>query len=295
MLGCQASKLLALSTAALALAPFHGLRAQESNKPFTTEQLEGALRGIVATLSVVELMRERKKFSDQIAADVSQELAEQGLILDSFQIKGITDKVGYIQSLGAPEIQAKRQAAEISQTNADRAINQKNIANQEANLVEQTALDTTRQVASGLTGAAVKTATGLAGQAARSAAGTVGRGVGAAAGMGKAAARAMQAAPAQAPAPRSQPAARKRAASRRATAACAWARRSAARAGSSVTAKPSPKPTPAFSSSLNSPTLCCVRSPPPGRWLATISSNVLGLMNCTPSKAPPFSRILQKR
>lgn len=109
---------------------------------FTTEQLEGALRGIVATLSVVELMRERKKFSDQIAADVSQELAEQGLILDSFQIKGITDKVGYIQSLGAPEIQAKRQSAEISQTNADRAINQKNIANQEANLVEQTALDT---------------------------------------------------------------------------------------------------------------------------------------------------------
>ncbi|MGV2984565.1 SPFH domain-containing protein [Microbacterium sp. AGC85] len=109
---------------------------------FTTEQLEGALRGIVATLSVVELMRDRKKFSDQIAADVSQDLAEQGLILDSFQIKGITDKVGYIQSLGAPEIQAKRQSAEISQTNADRAINQKNIANQEANLIEQTALDT---------------------------------------------------------------------------------------------------------------------------------------------------------
>ncbi|MGF2949008.1 SPFH domain-containing protein [Microbacterium alcoholitolerans] len=109
---------------------------------FTTEQLEGALRGIVATLSVVELMRERKKFSDQIAADVSHELAEQGLILDSFQIKGITDAVGYIQSLGAPEIQSKRQAAEISQTNADRAINQKNIANDEANLIEQTALDT---------------------------------------------------------------------------------------------------------------------------------------------------------
>ena len=109
---------------------------------FTTEQLEGALRGIVATLSVVELMRERKKFSDQIAADVSQELAEQGLILDSFQIKGITDAVGYIQSLGAPEIQSKRQSAEISQTNADRAINQKIIANQESNLVEQTALDT---------------------------------------------------------------------------------------------------------------------------------------------------------
>lgn len=56
---------------------------------------------------------------------------------------------------------------------------------------KQGALDTTRQVATGLTDAAVKTATGLAGQAARSAAGTVGRGVGAAAGMGRAAARAV--------------------------------------------------------------------------------------------------------
>ncbi len=39
-------RLLALSTAALALAPFHGLRAQESNKPFTTEQLDQLLAPI---------------------------------------------------------------------------------------------------------------------------------------------------------------------------------------------------------------------------------------------------------
>ena len=39
-------KLLALSTAALALAPFHGLRAQDSNKPFTTEQLDQLLAPI---------------------------------------------------------------------------------------------------------------------------------------------------------------------------------------------------------------------------------------------------------
>ncbi|MDB5490071.1 MAG: hypothetical protein JWQ58_3786, partial [Reyranella sp.] len=31
-------KLFALSTAVLALAPFHALRAQDSNKPFTNEQ-----------------------------------------------------------------------------------------------------------------------------------------------------------------------------------------------------------------------------------------------------------------
>lgn len=39
-------RLLALSTAALALAPFHGLRAQDSNKPFTTEQLDQMLAPI---------------------------------------------------------------------------------------------------------------------------------------------------------------------------------------------------------------------------------------------------------
>ncbi|GHD83532.1 flotillin [Salinibacterium amurskyense] len=108
---------------------------------FTTEQLEGALRGVVATLSVVELMRERKKFSDQIATDVSTELAEQGLILDSFQIKGIGDKVGYIQSLGTPQIESKRREAELATADANREISKRNITVAEANLIEQTALD----------------------------------------------------------------------------------------------------------------------------------------------------------
>jgi len=108
---------------------------------FTTEQLEGALRGVVATLSVVELMRERKKFSDQIATDVSTELAEQGLILDSFQIKGIGDKVGYIQSLGTPQIETKRREAELATADANREISKRNITVAEANLIEQTALD----------------------------------------------------------------------------------------------------------------------------------------------------------
>lgn len=113
----------------------------EAIENFTQDQLEGALRGVIAQQSVISLMRDRKAFSDQIAESVTPELDEQGLILDSFQIRGITDGVGYIQSLGAPEIEAKRQAAEISQTNAERAIAKERITNQEANLVEQTQLD----------------------------------------------------------------------------------------------------------------------------------------------------------
>ncbi len=82
-------------------------------------------------------------------------------------------------------------------------------ANALKDAAKQGALDTTRQVATGLTDAAVKTATGLAGQAARSAAGTVGRGVGAVTGVGRAAARAVssgnKAAPAKKRPPRRQP------------------------------------------------------------------------------------------
>lgn len=108
---------------------------------FTTEQLEGALRGVVATLPVIDLMRDRGKFSNQIAADVATELADQGLVLDSFQIKDITDAVGYIESLGVPQVQAKRREAEIAQTNANRAIAERRIAAAEENLIEQTKLD----------------------------------------------------------------------------------------------------------------------------------------------------------
>lgn len=111
---------------------------------FTTEQLEGALRGVVAQLSVQSLMRDRKDLSDKIAQDVTEDLNNQGLVLDSFVIKGISDKSDYIKSLGRPEIEAKRQAAEISASQAARAIKEQEIKVDEANLIEQTAYEQNR-------------------------------------------------------------------------------------------------------------------------------------------------------
>ncbi|MDZ4238343.1 MAG: PhaM family polyhydroxyalkanoate granule multifunctional regulatory protein [Hydrogenophaga sp.] len=63
-------------------------------------------------------------------------------------------------------------------------------ANALKDVAKQTALDTTREVASGLTEQAVKTATGMAGQVTRGLTDTVARNVGMAAGVGKAAVRA---------------------------------------------------------------------------------------------------------
>jgi flotillin len=108
---------------------------------FTTEQLEGALRGVVATLTVEELMRDRQRLSDQIAEGIKSDLSSQGLILDSFQIQGITDQNGYISALGATEVERVKREAEVARINAEREIRARQIATQEANLIEQTALD----------------------------------------------------------------------------------------------------------------------------------------------------------
>ncbi|KTS01990.1 flotillin family protein, partial [Microbacterium testaceum] len=105
---------------------------------FTTEQLEGALRGVVATLTVEELMRDRQRLSDQIAEGIKGDLSSQGLILDSFQIQGVTDGNGYIAALGATEVERVKREAEVARINAVREIRARQIATDEANLIEQT-------------------------------------------------------------------------------------------------------------------------------------------------------------
>ncbi|QKJ18608.1 SPFH domain-containing protein [Microbacterium hominis] len=108
---------------------------------FTTEQLEGALRGVVATLTVEELMRDRQRLSDQIAEGIKSDLSSQGLILDSFQIQGVTDSNGYIAALGAAEVERVKRDAEVAEINARREIKARELATSEATLIEQTAYD----------------------------------------------------------------------------------------------------------------------------------------------------------
>ncbi|GAA3923058.1 SPFH domain-containing protein [Microbacterium invictum] len=121
---------------------------------FTTEQLEGALRGVVATLTVEQLMKDRQKLSDQIAEGIKGDLLSQGLILDSFQIQGITDQNGYIEALGATEVERVRREAEVARINAAREVRARQIATDEANLIEQTAYDKNTAAASAEVGRA---------------------------------------------------------------------------------------------------------------------------------------------
>jgi hypothetical protein len=86
-------------------------------------------------------MKDRQKLSDQIAEGIKSDLLAQGLILDSFQIQGVTDKNGYIDALGATEVERVRREAEVARINAAREVRARQIATDEANLVEQTAFD----------------------------------------------------------------------------------------------------------------------------------------------------------
>ncbi|WP_100810504.1 MULTISPECIES: SPFH domain-containing protein [unclassified Microbacterium] len=114
---------------------------------FTTEQLEGALRGVVAKLTVEQVMQDRQKLSDEIAEGISGDLLAQGLVLDSFAIQGITDKNNYISALGAVEVQRVRRQADVAEIDAQREVKKRQLAADEANLIEQTALDKNKAAA----------------------------------------------------------------------------------------------------------------------------------------------------
>ena len=110
---------------------------EDAIESFITNQLEGSLRGTIAQMTVSDLMRDRKMVSSDIAENIANDLSAQGLVLDSFQIKNINDNDGYIESLGLPEIEAKRQAASIAKINAEREVKKNELLTQEQTLKEQ--------------------------------------------------------------------------------------------------------------------------------------------------------------
>jgi flotillin len=82
------------------------------------ETLEGNLRGVVATLTPEELNEDRLQFAEQIAQDVSRDLAKLGLQLDTLKIQSVSDEVDYLNSIGRRQIALIVRDAEIAESNA---------------------------------------------------------------------------------------------------------------------------------------------------------------------------------
>ena len=116
------------------------LSQQADIETFTQEVLAGALRSIVGSMSVEQIIRDRAAFAQRVAEESESSLTGQGLVLDTFQIQDITDDGSYLADLGRPEAAKLNQLASIAEANARQAAEQARIAAEQEIAITQRAL-----------------------------------------------------------------------------------------------------------------------------------------------------------
>ncbi len=76
------------------------------------ETLEANLRGVVGTLTVDQLIKDRDAFRQQVLREAAEDLSRLGMQIDVFNPQSITDQQGYIEALGKKRTaEVKRDAA----------------------------------------------------------------------------------------------------------------------------------------------------------------------------------------
>jgi flotillin len=81
--------------------------------------LEGALRGVVATVSPEEANAQRLQLAQQAADHAREDLSRLGIVLDFFQIQSISDDQGYLESIGRKRNAQVQRDAKIAEARAD--------------------------------------------------------------------------------------------------------------------------------------------------------------------------------
>jgi flotillin len=82
------------------------------------ETLAGHLRAIIGTLSVEEIYRERDVFAQSVQSVSAGDLANMGLGIDTFVIKDVRDKEGFLEALGRPRIAEVKRDATVAEQDA---------------------------------------------------------------------------------------------------------------------------------------------------------------------------------
>lgn len=98
---------------------FLGKSVQEI-KSIALQTVEGHLRGIIGTLTVEEIYRNRDQFAASVQEVAVSDLANMGLQIVSFTLKDIRDSHGYLDALGKPRTAEVKRDATIAQAEADR-------------------------------------------------------------------------------------------------------------------------------------------------------------------------------
>jgi flotillin len=83
------------------------------------ENIEGSLRGVLATLTPEEANSNRLEFSVRVTEEARNDLMRLGLVLDTFKIKNISDDQGYLEAVGRRKNAEVRRDARITEANAE--------------------------------------------------------------------------------------------------------------------------------------------------------------------------------
>lgn len=98
---------------------FLGMNRQEVGN-IALQTLEGHLRAILGTLTVEQVYKNRDMFAQRVQEVSASDLANMGLVIDSFTIRDIRDTHGYLEALGKPRIAQVKRDATIGEAEAAR-------------------------------------------------------------------------------------------------------------------------------------------------------------------------------
>ncbi len=84
------------------------------------ETVQGHLRAILGTLTVEDIYKNRDEFAQKVQEISAGDLANMGLGIDSFTIRDIRDKHGYLEALGKPRIAEVKRAASVAEAVANK-------------------------------------------------------------------------------------------------------------------------------------------------------------------------------
>lgn len=83
------------------------------------ENLEGSLRGVLATLTPEEANSQRLHFAQRVVEEARADLRNLGLVLDTLKIKDLSDEQGYLEAIGRKKNAEIQRDARIAEANAE--------------------------------------------------------------------------------------------------------------------------------------------------------------------------------
>jgi flotillin len=95
-------------------------KSTEEIKQIALQTLEGHLRGIVGTLTIEEIYKDRDRFAQRVQEVSAGDMANMGLGIISFTIKDIKDDQGYLAAIGVARTAEVKRDAAIGQALATR-------------------------------------------------------------------------------------------------------------------------------------------------------------------------------